>query len=115
MVHEMRLNEKPFYDIKSGAKKIELRLYDEKRKLINLNDTIIFYKRPDEIEQIKAKVIGILRYNTFEELFKDIDYNLSGQAKNVKEILENIHKIYSIDEELKYGIIAIRLELLSLS
>ena len=34
MIYEMRLNEKPFNEIKEGIKKIELRLYDEKRSSI---------------------------------------------------------------------------------
>lgn len=33
MLHEMRLNHQPFLSIKSGDKKIEMRLFDEKGKL----------------------------------------------------------------------------------
>ena len=42
MVHYMRLNPKPFEKIASGRKTCELRLNDEKRKLISVGDTIIF-------------------------------------------------------------------------
>lgn len=42
MIHEMKLNEKPFNNIDKGIKKIELRLFDEKRSKINLNDYIVF-------------------------------------------------------------------------
>ena len=34
MIHEMKLNEKPFNNINNGVKKIELRLFDEKRAKI---------------------------------------------------------------------------------
>ena len=34
MKHEMKLNNGPFEQIKNGTKTIELRLYDEKRKLL---------------------------------------------------------------------------------
>ena len=34
MVHEMKLNDKAFNNIKNGIKKFELRLYDEKRQRI---------------------------------------------------------------------------------
>ena len=34
MIHEMRLHNEPFTKIKLGKKTIELRLNDEKRKLI---------------------------------------------------------------------------------
>ena len=43
MIHEMKLNDKAFNNIKSGIKKFELRLYDDRRKNINLGDTIIFH------------------------------------------------------------------------
>lgn len=33
MKHQMKLNNEPFESIKNGTKTIELRLYDEKRRL----------------------------------------------------------------------------------
>lgn len=110
MIHEMKLNEKPFNNINSGIKKIELRLYDEKRSKINLNDTIIFHKTTDLSQTITVKVIGLLRYNSFEDLFKDVDFNICGPANSLSEKLDNIHKIYSNEEEKKYGILAIHIE-----
>ena len=38
MIHEMKLNDKAFNNIKSGIKKFELRLYDEKRNIIHAKD-----------------------------------------------------------------------------
>ena len=111
MIHNMKLNEKPFNNIKNGLKRVELRLYDEKRKLIDLNDTIIFRKTTDLSQTVEVKVKGLLRYNNFEDLFKDIDYNITGPAKNLNEKLDNIHKIYPVEKENKYGILAIHVEL----
>lgn len=42
MVHEMKLQRQPFEGIKSGKKRIEMRLYDEKRSLIKVGDDICF-------------------------------------------------------------------------
>ena len=42
MVHEMKLYEENFLDLKNGNKKREYRLYDEKRRLIKIGDTIKF-------------------------------------------------------------------------
>ena len=39
MVHEMKLHESPFKKIKSGKKTVELRLYDDKRRKINIGDS----------------------------------------------------------------------------
>lgn len=44
--HNMKLNEEPFDMMKSGIKDIEYRLNDEKRRQIQIGDTITFYKRP---------------------------------------------------------------------
>lgn len=42
MNHNMTLKQ-PYFDlIKTGKKTIELRLYDDKRRKININDTITF-------------------------------------------------------------------------
>ncbi len=110
MIHHMNLNDKPFYNIINGSKRIELRLYDKKRKSISINDTIIFHRVLDENETVSVKVIGLLIYNSFEELFNDIDYNISGPANTLNEKLENIHKIYSYEDEEKFGILGIRLK-----
>lgn len=59
-VHEMNLQPKYFDFIKDGTKRIELRLYDEKRRSIQLGDIIEFAKSDDE--KFKAEVIGLLRY-----------------------------------------------------
>ena len=45
MRHEMNLHNDPFILIKMGFKNIEMRLYDEKRRLININDIIEYTGR----------------------------------------------------------------------
>ena len=42
MLHDMRLRAEPFAKIAAGKKTIELRLYDKKRKQIQIGDTIRF-------------------------------------------------------------------------
>lgn len=110
MTHEMKLNEKPFNNINNGIKKIELRLFDEKRSKINLNDYIVFRNIANPRQTLIVKVIGLLRYNSFEDLFKNIDFNICGPASCISEKLINIHKIYSEEEEKKYGILAIHIK-----
>ena len=112
MTFEMKLNDKPFESIKNSEKTIELRLYDEKRSKIQLNDFIVFHRITNMDETLKVKVIGLLRYNSFEDLFKDIDYNLSGKANSVEEKLANIHEIYSEEEEKQNGVLGIKIEMI---
>ena len=42
MKYNMKLNNEPFNLIKNGTKTVELRLNDEKRKLLNIGDKIEF-------------------------------------------------------------------------
>lgn len=42
MIHKMNLQNGPYNSIKNGDKDIELRLYDEKRRKINVGDIIEF-------------------------------------------------------------------------
>ncbi len=42
MLHNLNLQDKYFDFIKTGTKRIELRLFDEKRQKIQLGDTIEF-------------------------------------------------------------------------
>ena len=46
MEHILKLQPKYFDYINNGTKRIELRLYDEKRQKIDIGDTIIFQKEP---------------------------------------------------------------------
>ncbi len=54
MVHEMLLAPKPFEMMKSGQKTIELRLYDEKRKHIQIGDRIRFYCTENQTQTIEV-------------------------------------------------------------
>jgi ASC-1-like (ASCH) protein len=110
MTHEMKLQPEPFDRIKDGSKKIESRLYDEKRQLIQLGDEIVFKRNPDAIESVRARVVGLLRYPTFSALFHDFDPAMFGGAS--QEFLEDqIYAFYSKEDEAKYGVLGIRIEI----
>ena len=94
MVHEMKLNDKAFNNIKNGIKKFELRLYDDRRKNINLGDTIIFHNLNNLDDTISVNVLALLRYPSFKDLFTDIDYRLCGTANSLEEKLERVHTFF---------------------
>ena len=112
MIHEMKLNDKAFNNIKNGKKKFELRLYDDKRKKINLNDTIIFHNLNNLSDTISVTVLALLRYPSFSDLFKDIDYKLCGTANSLEEKLERVHTFYPLEQEKENGILAIKIQLI---
>ena len=60
MLHQMKLQPKYFDYIQNGTKRIELRLNDEKRSIIQLGDEIEFLKEPELKNTMKVKVSGLL-------------------------------------------------------
>ena len=65
----MKLRQEPFDYIVKGIKTIELRLNDEKRKLINIGDKIRFSLIDSPNQSIETVVINLHRFNSFKELF----------------------------------------------
>jgi hypothetical protein len=107
----MNLRPKYFDFIKDGTKRIELRLYDEKRRSIQLGDIIEFAKSDDE--KFKAKVVGLLRYNSFANLFEDFDISILADSSMTKqELLEVLGEFYSEEKQAEFGVIGIRIKLI---
>lgn len=88
-MHEMKLQEKYYDYILNGTKKIEIRLNDEKRSLIKIGDAITFYKMPKLNESFTAKVIDLVKYNSFDDLFKDYDIDILADKSMTKNELKD--------------------------
>ena len=113
MKHEMKLQPEYYNFILNGTKRIEIRLYDEKRQQIKLGDTLEFLKEPDLKESFHAKVVGLLRYNSFEEMFKDFDISILADKSMTKEELMNVlEQFYTKEKQNKYGVLGIRIEII---
>lgn len=111
MLHEMRLHDEPFKLIQSGTKTIELRLYDEKRQQIQVGDIIEFTSRATgEIQ--KTKVIAMHIYSCFADLYRDYDKVSLGYGKDEVAKPEDMELYYSKEEQEKYGVVGIEIELL---
>lgn len=111
MEHVLKLQPKYFDYISDGTKRIELRLYDEKRQKINIGDTIVFQKEPELESTLKVKVIGLLRYNSFKELFNDFSIEIMADNSMTKEeLLDVLEEFYTPEKQKTYGVIGIRIE-----
>lgn len=104
MQHRMNMHKEPFLLVKSGQKKIETRLFDDKWKGIKVGDEIIFVSRENK-EEITVVVQALRTFKKFQDLFLDFEPKLFG--KNTKEELFSIYDYYTKDEENKFGVIAI--------
>lgn len=110
-IHEMNLQPKYYDFIKDGTKRIELRLFDEKRQKIQLGDTIEFYK--SDTERFRVEVIGLLRYKSFEDLFEDFDISILADKSMTKpELLAVLGEFYTPAKQAELGVLGIRLKLL---
>ena len=112
MIYELKLQPRYYNYMLNGTKRIELRLYDEKRKNIKLGDIIKFLKEPDLNESFDTKVVGLLRYNSFEELISDFDITILADISMSKdELLNELEKFYPKDKQEKYGVLGIRIDI----
>lgn len=107
--HILNLDNDPFQRIATGKKLLECRLYDEKRKLIQIGDIITFTNRVNTDEQISVKVIWLLLYPTFNQLFKDTHQQFFPQYTR-EELEDSMLAYYSKEDEEKYGVVGIRIE-----
>ncbi len=107
----MNLQPRYFDFIKDGTKRIELRLFDEKRQQIQLGDIIEFTKSEDD--KFKAEVIGLLRYNSFNDLFEDFDISiLADKSMTKQELLDVLSEFYTPEKQAEFGVLGIRLKIL---
>ena len=111
-IYNMKLMTKYFDYIKFGSKRIELRLKDEKRKNIKIGDEIIFEELADNPRYLKAKVIDLYYENSFNDLIEKYDIELFADKHTTKEeLIKILNDIYQKEEQEKYGVVGIRIEL----
>ena len=110
MKHAMNLQNRYFDFIKNGTKRIELRLNDEKRAKIQLGEEISFAK--NDGEKLTAKVVGLLQYDNFANLFRDFPIEiLSDKSMTKNELRKTVEEFYLPEKQREFGVLGIRLEL----
>ena len=109
MKHEMKLNNEPFESIKNGTKTIELRLNDEKRQLLKINDLFEFTNR-ESLEKLLVLIEDLYHYSSFKELYKHFDKISLGYKENEEANSSDMDKYYSKEEQEKYGVLGIKIK-----
>ncbi len=114
MEHVMRLQNAPFSMIESGQKTIELRLWDEKRQKIRVGDRIRFLLAEDETRTLTCTVLALHRFLTFEELYKALPLLSCGYTEEELSTAraEDMELYYSKEEQVRYGVVGIEIELI---
>jgi len=91
--------------IAEGRKRVEGRLYDEKRQGIKPGDMIIFEN------QLIAVVKDVRVYPSFREMLEreGVENVLPG-VESIEEAVKVYRRFYSEEKEKKYGVVAIEVE-----
>ena len=105
----MRLNPVPFSQIKSGAKTIELRLYDEKRQKVRTDDFIEFTNNVTG-EKITVRVAALHIFPSFRELYSTLPLDKCGYDDIKSASYKDMEEYYSQNEQKKYGVVGIEIE-----
>lgn len=114
ILFEMNLCQEPFLLMESGEKTIELRLLDEKRRNVEVGDTIRFTMVGHYERHLEAKVIALHKFPTFADLFATELFSRCGFEKRTPvQAVECMRKYYSEEQEKKYGVVGIEIEVMT--
>ena len=110
---QMKLQETPFEKIGSGQKTVEMRLYDEKRRMLNVGDKIVFSKQGEEDKKIKVKITKINTFKSFEELYKFYtNKKVLGYDEKEKASFKDMEKYYPKEKQKSDGVVALEFKVL---
>lgn len=111
MHHEMSLRPGPFGKIADGSKHYELRLQDEKRRLISVGDTITFACTDDE-RKVNVRVTELLPFTSFTELYAALPLTECGYTAESAKTADprDMERYYPPEKQAQYGVLAIKVE-----
>lgn len=109
---EYTITKDVYNNIINGKKRIEIRLYNEKSKKININDYIIFKVLDNENLILKVNVVALLRYKNINELLKDVDSSLVMCDYPIEQAEELLGEIFGIDNVRSHDVIGIKFEVI---
>lgn len=108
MQHEMKIKAVYFDKIKSGEKTYEVRLNDEKRRMIQVGDIIVLKREPEQVEELFVEVKDLIYFKSFYEMVNTLPLAKVGFAGVKKSDVVNVyHQFYPVEKEQKYGVVAI--------
>ena len=110
MMHYLNLQPIPFDKIKSGHKKVEMRLFDERRKALKVGDLITFTNNDTE-ETLVVEILKLTSFKNFEELYAHYDKADLGYNKNEVANPDDMLIYYPKEKIEEYGALAIEIKL----
>ena len=112
-IHHMHLAAQPFELIESGAKTVEVRLHDEKRRQIAVGDQIVFTILGGS-RRVNVKVVALHVFKNFLSLYSSPLFEKTGSyGITAEEAAQSMYVYYLPADELKYGVLGIEIEKIS--
>ena len=109
----VHLHPEVFDIVLNKDKDVEIRVNDEKRRKLNIGDTLVFLKRPDDKEEVKAIITNLVYFNSFLEVTNYYDMKRIYLEDTTKdEYINLMKKFYSNEEVEKYGVVAIEFKII---
>ena len=114
MQQEMNLHPAPFDKIARGEKTVELRLNDEKRRLLKMGDTILF--TCTDGRQLTARVAALHPFPDFAALYAALPLTCCGYTPEeaAKASPTDMEAYYTKEQIAAYGALGIELEEITL-
>ncbi len=102
---DINIQEPYFSFLKDGQKSVEGRLGKEKWLQLKKDEILIINK------SLKLKIVKITKYKSFEEMliFEGIK-NVIPDKENLKDAVNVYREFFSIEDEKKYGVVAIKVK-----
>lgn len=106
----MHLTSSNFEKILSWQKTLEVRLNDEKRRLLKVDDIVEFEN--DDGEVIPCKITKLSYFTSFADLFATWDNCIKVwyDTKNIEQALKGVYTIYTPEQEKEFGVVGIEVE-----
>ncbi|MBQ4472469.1 MAG: ASCH domain-containing protein [Alphaproteobacteria bacterium] len=108
-MHTMKVQTKYYHLLKQGTKRVELRLYDEKRQQIKVGDEIQFSDLSDAADTFMARVVALHRAPDFRALCDIVKPELCG-FHDAAELVQIMEQFYPADKQKQYGVVGIEIE-----
>ena len=110
MFHYMNLVPSAFKKIADGSKTIELRLNDEKRQQISVEDIVVFYCSSTK-GILTAQVSRLHKFSDFEELYRTLPLEKCGYTVTELDTAHytDMEQYYTKEQIEKYGALGIEL------
>ena len=106
----MHLESEIYNLVNNNIKDIEIRINDEKRRKLKIGDIITIANRSNN-DTLMIRITNLEYFSSFNDCINNYDLKrLYNDEITKEELLNLLYKFYTIEEEIKYGVVAIIFE-----